>query len=326
MPLRDLQCESIKNIIFNCGCISNDDETLIICDNTTKDIALEFQKIIKEKNLSSDLIEIADLGNHGNEPPDYVKNKMINSSLIMSLCRYSLAHSNARIQAAKYGARFLSLPLYDWALLEDPSLTFDFKSQARLVKSFSDKFSMGSKAIITTELGTNISLDIKNRKGNYCPGFVEYPGDLGSPPDIEANVSPVENNSHGIVIIDGSITHPRIGLLNSPVKIIVENGFIISFESDDKNHLIVLNELFETKSSKRRILAECGVGLNPKARLTGTMLTDEGAMGCMHFGFGANSTVGGQNNIDFHLDFVFRNPTLKVDDEVLIDLGNIVLS
>lgn len=325
MKLDSIQQESIKNIILNCGCISAKDQTLIICDNTTKEIAKEFQNIASENHFITKYIEIPDLGNHGNEPPEHVKDEMIKSTLIISLCRFSLAHSNARIQAAKHGARFLSLPLYDWNLLKDPSLRFDFKSQSNLVRKYSDKLTKGENVHITTQQGTDIYLDIRNRVGNYCPGFVENPGDLGSPPDIEANVSPVEHNSNGIVVIDGSITHPSIGLLVSPVTIIVEDGFITSFNCDYENHLDILNELFENLNSKKRILAECGIGLNPDAKLTGTMLTDEGAMGCMHFGFGANSTVGGLNEVDFHLDFVFKDPSLTVDGETLINFGKNLL-
>ena len=74
------------------------------------------------------------------------------------------------------------------------------------------------------------------------------------------------------------------------------------------------------------ILAECGIGLNPLASLTGKMLTDEGTLGCVHFGFGSNITVGGKNNVPFHLDFVIRRPTLEVDKNVLISNGELCIN
>ncbi len=46
-----------------------------------------------------------------------------------------------------------------------------------------------------TRAGTDIRIAIDGRIGNACPGCVLGPGDLGSPPDIEANVSPLENGS-----------------------------------------------------------------------------------------------------------------------------------
>ena len=77
--------------------------------------------------------------------------------------------------------------------------------------------------------------------------------------------------------------------------------------------------------SKSRVLAECGVGLNPAAKLTGIMLTDEGSLGTIHFGFGSNSTVGGTNEIAFHVDFVCRAATMFIDGALLIRKGQIRL-
>ena len=50
---------------------------------------------------------------------------------------------------------------------------------------------------IKTSLGTNLELNIDKRIANNCPGFVQKPGELGSPPDMEVNVSPIEDYSFG---------------------------------------------------------------------------------------------------------------------------------
>lgn len=319
--LNDVKKRAITNLLFHCGHLTKNDNALVLCDKETRKMADAFVTTALLNKINLKLLEIPALTNHGAEPPEYAAKEMESSTLILSLCGFSLAHSKARIRAAKKGARFLSLPLYTWNLLEDPSLHIDFKSHAKQVKNFADAFTRGEKIHVSTEAGTNIVLNIKNRIGNYCPGFVERAGDLGSPPDIEANVSPIENSAEGVVIIDGSITHPYFGLLQSPVKLTVKNGKIILFESNNQKQVDRLNELFGPLDSKRRVLAECGVGLNPAAKLTGIMLTDEGALGYLHFGFGANHTVGGLNEIDFHLDFVFRAATLTMDSEVLIHSG-----
>ena len=78
-------------------------------------------------------------------------------------------------------------------------------------------------------------------------------------------------------------------------------------------------------SEKTRVLAKCGVDFNTLAELTGIMLTDEGVAGTMHFGFGSNNTVGEKIDVPFHLDFVFRNPSLIIDEKFLIDRGQVLL-
>ena len=71
------------------------------------------------------------------------------------------------------------------------------------------------------------------------------------------------------------------------------------------------------ENKKRRIIAEFGVGFNPLALLTGKMLSDEGSIGTAHLGLGSNFTIGGKNEVDFHLDFVFKKPIIFVDNKIV---------
>ena len=297
------------------------DHVLILCNSDTRQIANEFFSCTALANPKVKLMEIPDLPNHGAEPIKSAKEAMCMATLIISLCKYSLAHSQARLDASSFGARFLSLPDYNWNLLEDECLRIDYLKEANRVRKFADAFTAGQKIHITTKAGTDIQLGIKDRVGNYCPGLVRDPGDLGSPPDIEANISPIENSAEGIVVVDGSITMPGFGLLSTSVVLEVSSGRVIKFRSDNLDYINRLNFIFGKVDSLRRVIAECGVGLNPAAKLTGSMLTDEGALGYIHFGLGSNYSVGGLNKVDFHLDFVFSKASLKVDNQQLINLG-----
>ena len=83
-----------------------------------------------------------------------------------------------------------------------------------------------------------------------------------------------------------------------------------------------LKKIFnELNNPKTKVLAELGIGFNEKAKLCGNMLIDEGAANCIHFGFGSNSTVGGKNEVSFHLDFIVKNANLFVDDKLIIKKG-----
>lgn len=313
--------KTIDNILFNCGNLNAKDRVLILCDSSTRQLAEAFYIRAQSTNPTTELMEIPALPNHGAEPTGDATEAMCRSTLILSLCRYSLAHSQARLDSAHAGARFLSLPLYDWSLLDDECLRTDYSAHAGRVQRFADAFTAGHEIHVTTAAGTNIRLGITGRKGNYCPGLVKAAGDLGSPPDIEANVSPIEDSAEGVVVVDGSITMPSFGLLLTPVELEVRSGRVIAFRSANTGYVNRLNALFGELDSPRRVVAECGVGLNPAAKLTGTMLTDEGALGCVHFGLGANYTMGGLNRVDFHLDFVFKGASLSVDNQQLLDFG-----
>ncbi len=313
----------ILHLLQHCGSLQKNEKVIIICDSATNNMARLFLEEASLITPNAHLNEIPMANKHGEEPAANVRDSMCKANLIISLCTFSLAHSQARIDASKYGARFLSLPLYNFELLNNPAVVFDFKAQAPIVRFVTDAFTNGKIARVTTQKGTDISLVLDGRIGNFCPGFVDNTSLLGSPPDIESNISPVEDQSEGVVVIDGSITCPEIGLLNTPVILDIKQGVIKSFKSENKEYINILNEMFGDINSKRRILAECGVGLNPAAELTGTMLTDEGAMGCMHFGFGSNYTVGGKNKVDFHLDFVFKEASLYIDSKPIIINGKV---
>ena len=43
-----------------------------------------------------------------------------------------------------------------------------------------------------------------------------------------------------------------------------------------------------------------------------------------HFGFGSNATVGGQNDVSFHLDVVFREETLEIDGSPILEHGEVL--
>lgn len=318
--------KNIAHILSNCANIKKKDKLLILYDKNSKALANCFLKNRNNISKISKKFEVKNLKNHGQELDQKTSNEMKNFSLILSICQYSLAHTKARINASKINSRFLSLPGYNFKMINDDSLKINFKKYFKETKRITNKFSNGKKIKIFSDNGTNIELDISKRNGNCCPGFVLKKGDLGSPPDIETNISPNEKKSNGRLVIDGSITHPTLGKLKKKdeVVFIIKNGLIKSFEC--KNDIIKnkIKKLFFTKvSSKRRVLAECGIGLNPKAKLSGNMLTDEGSRGLVHLGFGSNFTVGGENKINFHIDCVIKKPTLYIDKNKIVSNGKI---
>ena len=310
-----------KHILESAGSLRNQEEAMLIFDDHTMPLVEYFDRAALELRLSLTSVPMKAGTNHGEEPALVVANMMKSASLVIALTTFSLAHSRARIDAAAQGARFLSLPQYSKTLLGHPMVRVDYRALAPTVRKVSDAFTAGSSLHITSEAGTDLTVDISGRAGNYCPAFVEAAGDLGSPPDIEANVSPIEISAHGIAIVDGSITHPTIGLLSTPVKIVFRDGLAVSLECMELETEEKLKLLFDDNSVKRRVLAEVGVGLNPLAELTGAMLSDEGTLGTAHLGLGSNSFVGGKNEIDFHLDFVMRDVTVEVDGSPVLVRG-----
>lgn len=313
------------HLLSEAGTARRTDKVLLILDDNTREIAENFEIAANELGLLLTKASMPIGKNHGEEPTRDVATQMKSSSLVVALTTFSLAHSNARQEASASGTRFLSLPQYSASLLAHTMVKVDYRALSSRVKRVSDAFTIGNVVHITSAAGTDLTISIAGRSGNYCPAFVENPGDLGSPPDIEANVSPVETGANGIAVVDGSITHPSIGLLENIVEIEFVEGIAINFSTSDQKVEEKLSVLFQNESPKRRVLAEVGIGLNPFAELTGAMLSDEGTLGTAHLGLGSNFYVGGKNLVDFHLDFVLRDVSLTVDEVEILKFGKFSL-
>ena len=93
--------QSIKHLLKHCGSLVKGEKALILCDASTKNIANVFLKYIKDTTTNAKLIQIPLAKTHGEEPSSEAIYEMLHSDLIISLCKYSLAHSQARIDAGK---------------------------------------------------------------------------------------------------------------------------------------------------------------------------------------------------------------------------------
>tara|TARA_A100001015_G_scaffold301762_1_gene389056 strand:+ start:403 stop:1365 length:963 start_codon:yes stop_codon:yes gene_type:complete len=300
-------------------------KNLIIYDSSTQNLLKYFIPVFYKKNIFTICKKIDLKKNHGFEPSIEIAKLMKESNLVLCLTKYSMAHSKARNNFSKIGGRFLSMPGYSKKILSDKAILANFKEHDKITKKISKILTLGKKCKIFSEDGTNLECNLSGRLANSCPGHVMEKGSLGSPPDVEANISPIENQSNGFLTINGSIANEEIGLLNKPVYLIIKNGKIAQIKSDSKKINNLLKKTFYKFGPKSKVLAEIGIGLNKKAKLTGHMLTDEGSYGCIHFGFGSNFSVGGKNKVDFHLDFITKKHSLYIDEKLIIKKGKIVI-
>lgn len=306
-----------KNLVTGLGHLAPGERVCIVSDTTTKDLGALLESIAKESGAGAVAHHVvAPFPVHGTEPPADVAAAMAASDLILGITSKSMAHTKARVGACERGARYLSLPEYDWELLRHPAMRIDFAKHAAKARAIADILTEAREIRVVAPGGTDIVLDGTGRIANFCPGYVDRDHRLGSPPDIECNVSPVEEGSNGVVVIDGSIAYPGFGKLATPVRLDVKAGLITKISGDEKL-VAEIEALFAKYPKNARVLAEFGIGFNPEAKLCGNMLMDEGCYGAFHFGFGSNATVGGKNSVPFHVDFVFYASEFYADGKLV---------
>ena len=305
--------KNIKNILFKSGDLKTKQSVFIIYDNTTIKISNLFQNYLKSLQIKFDVSFQKVTKYHGKELSKSCFELAKKHDLIISLTKYSIAHTSFRLKLSKLNKNFLSLPFYDMSLLSHKSLDVNFRKLTPLAKKISNLLEKSKFINILSKNGTCFSFKVNGAKSNCCPGWV-YKGNIASPPDAEVNIPILGNYSNGQLVIDGSVTHELIGKLNSPIVINFCNGKIVSIKGKKSLQLkkILSNRL------KQIMPAEFGIGLNKKCQLSGNMLMDEGKYGSIHIGIGSNSTIGGDKKIKFHLDFVLIDPIVYTDDKILI--------
>lgn len=320
MPLTtDRYRRGTLRLVAGCAGLSRHEKALVVADQTTMEAARMVAETAREFCEAVQFEVIPSLEMHGQGPPNHIGQLMLAADVIFCMTATSMAHTPERMAATRAGARFLSLPDYSLELLGSESLDVDF---ARLKDIAVDLGRHLKNALIrlTTFAGTDMVLTTMGRTANACPGNCTEPGCLASPPNAEVNIAPVECASNGVLVVDGSIPCKALGVLKSPIAICIRAGRVVSI-TGQAHEVDLLNAMFDKAGARSRVLAELGIGLNQRAKLTGNMLEDEGCAGTAHIGFGANSTIGGANDVPFHLDCVFFDPTITVNGKVIMEQG-----
>jgi len=173
---------------------------------------------------------------------------------------------------------------------------------------------------VQTKLGTDITIGIDGMPRNSANGNYTEPGTGGNLPAGEIYMPPNGKKVNGSVVIDASSrNHKHTTLIKKPIKLTIEDGSITQIEGDDealqlKKTLEWAEGVAKYPGSVRRI-GEIGIGLNPKAKVIGSTLVDEKALGTAHVGIGSNYWFGGSVYAIIHLDQIFHNPIIKADGE-----------
>lgn len=263
------------------------------------------------------LIEIKARNIHGEEPPQLVADVIKSCDVFIMPTWYSLTHTCARIEASKNGARGATMPGITVDVMVR-ALNVDHNEIDMLTKRVTNLLSKAKKAIITTEQGTYLELQLAERRGYIDTGIIKKPRKFSNLPAGEAYIAPQEFKSNGVIVVDGSFA--PVGFLKSPVTIEVNNGSLVSVKGNR-----TLSTIFKKYGKKERILCELGIGTNPSARITGNVLEDEKTLGSIHVAFGNNMGFGGVNKARIHLDGVVKNPSVWLDEKPIIKKGNFLI-
>jgi aminopeptidase len=289
-----------------------DDYAKDVCDITGKALEREgvtvYEYLIPEfrRPLMSTPADLTEL--MGMARPDLVFNQM------KGLAEETPFRISLHCEESMYGARVGHSPDINMDMIEH-AMTADFTDIKKRSDALKKRFFGVNTVHVTTSAGTDISFSIEGR--GFSDDLSIDRGKAGNLPAGEIWCAPVEQSMNGTIVCDGSIGD--LGRVEEPLIIMVKNGKIMSLVSKDLDMSAEVDRLVHVDDDAS-LVGEFGIGLNPKARLTGLMLEDEKVAGTVHIAFGQNTDmIGGQNNSMTHRDFLFLAP------DIVTDSGDVIM-
>lgn len=173
-----------------------------------------------------------------------------------------------------------------------------------------------SNVRVTAPGGTDLSLKINKFK--TCKHFINDESDIAFLPPSELEAGICLGTANGEIVIDVTVGQINqygkwigyFGLVEKPVKLIIENSQIIDVINNDE-----LKEILFKLEKEARVLVELGKGLSAMTP-TGIIGVDESILTTCHFGIGDGSIVNIDNSASIHLDVVINNPTISIEKQI----------
>lgn len=309
--------EIAKNVMVSCLAVKPTEDVLIITDDSRLTIGTALYEGAKELGCEALLMVMKERELSGEEPPRTVAEAMKAADVVICPTAKSLTHTNARIRAAETGTRVATMPGITEKMFSQGAMTADYAAVEQLTARITGMLTASKTARIEKD-GCVLTLNLDGRKGVPSPGVYRKPGQCGNLPSGEAYIAPLEDGADGEMVIDGSMV--GIGRLGSPLRVVVKKGKLqeVTGDKSEKLDILLANE-------RNATIGELGIGTNEAAVLNGVILEDEKVYGTVHIAFGTNTSFGGVNKADCHMDGIILEPTLYLDDEMVIDKGRFVV-
>ena len=310
-----------RRIVSVCAGVKSGERVLIVSDTDRPESirrAVE-QAVIEAGGIPT--VIVTDPVPSGAEPPDEVAAAMLATDVILAPTSGAIYHTNAVRFAAENGARFLAMTAYVPDVLRKGGVFADFEKLAPRAYRLAELMTVGDEAHVTAPGGTDIRIRLGRRVAVPITGMARNPGERTGCPDIESFIAPIEGSGVGMLVIDASAS--IAGVLEEPLRIEVVGGEAISIKGGEAAKRIC-KALDAADHKDAYTLAELAFGLNPEGIIRGVIVEDEGVAGTGHIALGSNIFFGGTSSAPIHLDFVYREPTLTLDGEVIIKDGELV--
>jgi leucyl aminopeptidase (aminopeptidase T) len=226
-------------------------------------------------------------------------------------------------RAAAAGTRVAFGGRMDRSILEH-EMAADYGAVRDRSARLAGKLQGATRIRVTTPGGTDCTFDVTGREWKVDDGVLDRPGAFGNLPAGEVFIAPLATGADGVCVIDCSIALGSEGLVDEPIRLMFERGRIAAVDGGRAAELT--RTAIAEAGAGADVVAELGIGTNERARVTGSVITDEKVLGTAHVAFGDNASpsYGGDNRAAIHVDGVMADATIEADGAVVFARGALV--
>lgn len=315
--------KGIQQLFTSITRLKEGEKVLVITDDNKIEIGQTVYKYAKEL-FETSMMVMTPRKSHGAEPTDAIGAALQECDVAFGCTTMSMFHCKARLAAAKKGRlRWVGMQDYIPEMLYTGGLTADFDEIHKEIDRVAKVYS-GKQITFTAPGGTNITCSIEGRPPIIDYGTATTPGSACLAPNAEVALGPVEDTCNGVIVIDGSIPHPLINLLDEPVICEVKDGYITDIKGGRQAD--IFRKLLADYNDKTVYnIAELALGMNRQSQICGLMAPDEGSYGNMHIGIGKNLGFAGHIDSPLHMDVCIRTVTCVIDGRTIMKDGNLLV-
>jgi leucyl aminopeptidase (aminopeptidase T) len=250
---------------------------LVVTDAPLRTIGYALRQAAQDVGAEVLLIEMLPRKTNGEEPPRPVANLMAMVDVVLCPTTKSLTHTDSRRAASVKGVRVATLPGVTEEVMVR-CMNADYHRIAERTFKVCALLEKAATVRVTAPGGTDITMPIKGRTAHASSGLFREKGLWGNLPTGEAYLAPLEGQSNGVVVVDGSMA--GVGMIATPIRIKVVDGYATDITGGPE--AAKLRALLEPHGKDAYTVAEFGIGTNDRAILTGLILEDEKVMGTIH--------------------------------------------
>ena len=305
--------QGARRILSTCLAVKAGEKVVVVADAKTRAVGETLFEAAVDAGAEAILALIPPPQRAGEEPPGPLARMLADCDVVVLATSQSMTHTAARRLANRAGARIASLPGVTEDLLSEGALTADYVEIQRVTRRLERRLRNAKTVHLTSAMGSDVTFDVTRREWvTGDTGVCHRKGETTTLPAGEIFVAPVEGTADGRLVIDATFLTP----LAEPVSVVVKEGFASKVVGAPA-------AVAEMNRGGRdgRTFGTFGLGLNPKARISGNLLEEEKALGAVHVAFGDNAAYGGTVRCGVRVDGILTKVTVEVDGKAIFERG-----